>query len=110
MPGVYAFMSRQTFSDVTIDILERIAARGDAAGFALLIDDDRRSGTLAGATPLGEVEARFDFAPEPAELVVTILRKPPFLPVTLMWAEFARAIERARTEAAAAMAPLVAGS
>ena len=52
MPGVYAFMSRQTFSDVTIDILERIAARGDAAGFALLIDDDRRSGTLAGATPL----------------------------------------------------------
>ena len=89
-------MSSQTFSDVTIDLLERIAARDDVAGFAFDIDPDRRTGTACGATPLGEVAIRFDLVPERAEMTVTILRKPSFVPTALLWSEFARAIERAR--------------
>ena len=98
-------MSSRIFSDVTIDVLERTAARDDAAGFEFRLDDDRRSGTVAGTTPLGEVEARFDLTAERDELAVTILRKPPFLPTSLMWSEFSHAIERARAESAAAVAP-----
>lgn len=97
-------MSSRTFSDVTIDMLDRIAARDDAAGMVFLIDDDGRTGTVSGSTPLGEVEAGFAFEAERAELAVTILRKPPFLPSTLLWSEFARAIERARAECGAATA------
>lgn len=95
-------MSSQTFSDVTLDLLERIAARDDVAGAAIQIDANRRSGTAAGTTPLGEVELRFELAAERAELSVTILRKPPFLPAPLLWSEFSRVIERARAESAAA--------
>jgi len=98
-------MSSRTFSDVTIDILERIAARDDAAGLEFRIDADRRAGTVAGTTPLGEVEARFELAGECDELAVTILRKPPFLPTALLWSEFSRAIERARAESTAVPAP-----
>jgi hypothetical protein len=97
-------MSSRTFSDVTIDILERIAARDDAAGLDFRIDDDRRAGTVAGSTPLGEVEARFEFAIECGDLAVTVLRKPPFLPTALLWSEFSRAIERARAESTASSA------
>ena len=97
-------MSSQIFNDVTLDMLERIAARVDVAGVAFRIDEDQRSGTAAGNTPLGEVELRFDLAAERAELSVTILRKPPFLPAGMLWSEFSRAIERARAESVAAMA------
>lgn len=97
-------MPSQTFSDVTLDMLERIAARDDAARFEFRIDDDRRAGTAAGNTPLGEVEARFALDADRAELAVTILRKPPFLPASLLWSEFSRAIDRARAELAAARA------
>ncbi|HWT08250.1 MAG TPA: hypothetical protein VN329_03745 [Roseomonas sp.] len=97
-------MPSQTFSDVTIDMLERIAARDDAAGFEFCIDEDRRAGTAAGITPFGEVAARFALDAERAELAVTILRKPPFLPATLLWSEFSRAIDRARAESTAARA------
>lgn len=97
-------MPSQTFSDVTLDMLERIAARDDAAGFEFRIDDDRRAGTAAGSTPLGEVAARFALDADRAELAVTILRKPPFLPAALLWSEFSRAIDRARAESAAARA------
>lgn len=97
-------MLSQTFSDVTRDMLERIAARDDAAGFEFRIDDDRRAGTVTGTTPLGEIEAGFALDAERAELAVTILRKPSFLPVALLWSEFARAIGRARAESAQAEA------
>lgn len=97
-------MSSRTFSDVTIEILDRIAARDAAAGLTFHIADDRRSGSVAGPTPLGEVEARFELVPERGELAVTILRKPPFLPTSLLWSEFSRAIERARAESAADLA------
>ncbi|GGJ22832.1 hypothetical protein GCM10011320_32560 [Neoroseomonas lacus] len=103
-------MSSRVFSDVSIDILDRIAARDDAAGFEFRIDDDHRSGTVAGTTPLGEVEASFDFVADRAELAVTILRKPPFLPTALLWSEFARAIERARAESEAGLAANGAGA
>ena len=83
---------------MTIDLLERIAARDDVAGFVFDIDDDRRAGTARGATPLGEVEIRFDLIPDSAEMIVTIRRKPPFLPASLLWSEFSRAIDRARAE------------
>lgn len=94
-------MSSQTFNDVTLEMLERIAARDDAAGVAFQIDEDGRSGTAAGTTPLGEVALRFDLAPERAELSVSILRKPAFLPAWVLWSEFSRVIDRARAEAAA---------
>ncbi|MEO3475484.1 hypothetical protein AAFN86_26770 [Roseomonas sp. CAU 1739] len=94
-------MSSQTFSDVTIDLLERIAARDDLGRFAFDFDEDRRAGTARGATPLGEVEVRFGLVPDSAELIVTVLRKPPFLPASLLWSEFSRAIARARTESVA---------
>lgn len=97
-PEPFAAMSSQTFSDVTFDLLERIAARDDVAGFAFTFDDDRRAGTACGATPLGEVEIRFDLMPESAALSVTIVRKPSFLPASLLWSEFGRAIDRARAE------------
>lgn len=100
-------MSSRTFSDVTIDILERIAARGGAAGLEFRINDDRRSGSVAGTTPVGEVEARFELGAAGEELAVTILRKPPFLPTNMLWSEFTRAIVRARAEAAAAASPNV---
>ncbi len=94
-------MSSQTFSDVTFDLLERIAARDDVAGFAFAFDDDRRAGTACGATPLGEVDIRFDLVPESAEMTVTIMRKPSFLPASVLWSEFSRAIDRARAESGA---------
>lgn len=93
-----AAMSSQTFSDVTIDLVERIAARDDVPGIAFAIDEDGRAGTARGATPLGEVEVRFDLIPETAEMIVTILRKPPFVPASLLWSEFSRAIDRARAD------------
>jgi hypothetical protein len=102
-------MSSQTFPDVTLDMLERIARREDAAGFAMQIDEDRRAGTAGGSTPLGPVEVRFALAPDTAELSVTILRKPPFLPAAMLWAEFGRALEAARAQAAGPLAVDMAG-
>lgn len=94
-------MSSQSFPDVTIALLERVAAQEDAARFAIAIDADGSGGTMLGATPLGEVEAHFTLLPDEAEMSVTILQKPAFLPASLLWSEFARALACARDDPAA---------
>ena len=65
--------------------------RSDVAiGFKLSADG--KSGTVSGKLPRGDVVIGFDYTEAPAELTLTILEKPMFVPVPLLWADFSYAL------------------
>ena len=96
---------RQTFRGVTIAVLQQMRAvnNGD---FTLEFEQHGVSGTVAGGTPLGNVVLHFHYAEERAEMTLTILKKPMFVPFPILWAEFSRTVR----EAAAALDQAMSGT
>jgi hypothetical protein len=95
--------SSRTFSGVTLPILERMQAANDSP-YTMGLNADGRSGTVSGKSPLGDVVIGFDYAEAQAEVTLTILEKPRFVPVPLLWAEFTYALRSATQEFGSAMA------
>ncbi|HKM61297.1 MAG TPA: hypothetical protein VJY39_02290 [Acidisphaera sp.] len=89
-----------TFSGVTLAVLQRMSEtnRND---YVLVLDEERRTGTVTGKSPLGDVAVRFDYTIERAEMRLTVLKKPMFVPLPMLWAEFSLALREATTDLAA---------
>jgi hypothetical protein len=87
----------RTFSSVTPAVLERMRATNDSP-YTMKLNSDGKSGTVSGKSPLGDVVIGFDYAEAQAEVTMTILEKPMFVPVPLLWAEFSYALRCATQE------------
>jgi hypothetical protein len=85
----------QTFTGVTMAVLACMRATNDS-DHAMVLNADGRSGTLSAKSPLGDVVIGFDYAEARAEVTLTILEKPMFVPAPLVWAEFSYALRSAR--------------
>jgi hypothetical protein len=66
--------------------------------YAMNLNADGKSGTVSGKSPLGDVVISFDYAAAQAEVTLTVLEKPMFVPVPLLWAEFSYALRCAAQE------------
>ena len=87
----------RTFPGVTLAVLQRMRAMSDE-DYSLVLNADGKSGTLSGKSPLGDVVIGFEYAEERAEVTLTIIEKPIFVPISLLWAEFSYAVRRANDE------------
>jgi hypothetical protein len=85
----------RTFTGVTMAVLESMRATNDSP-YAMVLNADGKSGTVSGKSPLGDVVIGFDYVEAQAQVTLTILEKPMFVPAPLVWAEFAYALRSAR--------------
>jgi hypothetical protein len=93
----------RTFTGVTPAVLKHMRAANDSP-YIMNLSADGKSGTVSGRSPLGDIVIRFDYAGARAEVTLTILEKPMFVPVPLLWAEFSYALRCAAQELGSAMA------
>lgn len=86
------------FRGITAEVLNRLR-EGDDGSNVLDLESNGSGGRLTRRTPLGEVVIRFDHDAQRAELTVTVLKKPFFLPTIALWAEMSNALENASSAA-----------
>ena len=89
--------NKHVFPGVTLEILSRLRAEDDGS-FRLHLDPGRIGGTLTRRSSVGDVVLRFDHDDQRAEMTVTIVKKPMFLPTPLLLAEMNLALRRATGE------------
>jgi hypothetical protein len=89
-----------TFTGVTLAVLQRMRET-NTRNYILELDEERRTGTVTGKSPLGDVAVRFDYVTERAEMRLTVVKKPLFVPLPMLWAEFSLALREATAELAA---------
>lgn len=90
------------FQGVTLQALMSLRNQtgGSAEGtFALQLDPDGVGGLLTTHTPMGDVVVRFSHNSERAELTLTIVKKPMFVPTSLILAQTAQVLRRAAEQA-----------
>ena len=101
----HAAMSKShTFPGVTIPLLECMSAV-NRGRYVLNRDEGKDTGTLTAKSGVGEVVVQFAYAREQAEMKVTVLKKPIFMPPPVVWAEFSLAMREAAAELAETAQP-----
>jgi hypothetical protein len=90
------------FRGVTLAVLNRMREANEPAtnknSYAFHLNPDGKTGIISGKSSVGDVVIGFDYAETRAEVTVTILNKPMFVPAALVWAELSYAL-RCATEA-----------
>jgi cation transport ATPase len=96
--GTLLFNSR-TFSNVTAEALSRMKNLGRTQ-YSLVFEppDGPRSNAIS-QTPFGECVVGFYHDVARAELTLTLVKKPPLVPESLLWSTFLNTLERCREEA-----------
>jgi hypothetical protein len=89
--------SSHTFSGVTPEVLKRLHASNES-NYTLDLNVNGASGTITAKSGVGEVVVAFDYVAERAEVALTILNKPTFVPAPLVWAEFSLALRNASVD------------
>ena len=89
--------SSHTFSGVTPEVLKRLHASNES-DYTLDLYANGASGTIVAKSGVGEVVVAFDYVAERAEVALTILNKPTFVPAPLVWAEFSLALRNASVD------------
>jgi hypothetical protein len=89
--------SSHTFSGVTPEVLKRLHASNES-NYTLDLNVNGASGTITAKSSVGEVVVAFDYVAERAEVALTILNKPTFVPAPLVWAEFSLALRNASVD------------
>jgi hypothetical protein len=89
--------SSHTFSGVTPEVLKRLHASNEA-DYTLDLNVTGTCGTIVAKSGVGEVVVAFDYVTERAEVTLTILNKPMFVPAPLVWAEFSLALRKASAD------------
>ena len=89
--------SSHTFFGVTPEVLKRLHASNES-DYTLDLYANGASGTIVAKSGVGEVVVAFDYVAERAEVALTILNKPTFVPAPLVWAEFSLALRNASAE------------
>jgi hypothetical protein len=92
------------FPGVTLQALtslrDQAALPGQAGGnYALQLDPDGVGGLLTTHTGMGDVVVRFSHNDERAELTVTIVKKPMFLPAAAIFAGTSQVLRNAASQA-----------
>jgi len=92
----------RTFRGVTLAVLNRMREaneRGtDKNSYAFHLNPNGKTGILSGKSSVGDITIGFDYAETLAEVTVTILNKPMFVPAALVWAELSYAFRCATEE------------
>jgi hypothetical protein len=86
--------SSKTFSGVTLAVLKRMQAGKDSS-YSITLRPDGRSGVIAGKSPVGDVVIGFDYEVEQALVTLTVMEKPIFVPLPMIWAEVSYALREA---------------
>ena len=89
--------SSHTFFGVTPEVLKRLHASNES-DYTLDLYANGASGTIVAKSGVGEVVVAFDYVAERAEVALTILNKPTFVPAPLVWAEFSLALRNASVD------------
>jgi hypothetical protein len=64
----------------------------------MTLNADGRTGVISGRSRIGDVVIGFDYVVEQAKVTLTVMQKPMFVPVPMIWAEFAYALREAERE------------
>ena len=89
--------SSHTFFGVTPEVLKRLHTSNES-DYTLDLYANGASGTIVAKSGVGEVVVAFDYVAERAEVTLTILNKPMFVPAPFVWAEFSLALRNASAE------------